>query len=102
MPKKLKAIKNWDELPDMILPQDYADVMGISLKTAYEKFNKVGFPKVTNGRVSKSEVMKYLGIKASSDDLVYNLLKEMTKDIKELKQELQEQSNQRKELLKVI
>ena len=88
MPKKLKAIKNWDEIPDMMEPQDYADVMGCSVKTAREKFNSRGFPKITNGRVNKHEVMKFLGIKNDSNEsAVIALLLEMQKDIKELKQE---------------
>lgn len=88
MPKKLTAIKNWDEIPDMMSPKDYADVMGCSVKTARDKFNSRGFPKVTNGRANKNEVMKFLGINSfetSSD--VLKLLLEMQKDIRELKEE---------------
>lgn len=88
MPKKLTAIKNWDEIPDMMSPQDYADVMGCSIKTSYERFNRKDFPKVTNGKANKNEVMKYLGIKKSSDEsTILTLLLEMQRDIKELKQE---------------
>lgn len=100
MPKKLKAIKNWDEIPDMMEPQDYADVMGCSVKTAREKFNSRGFPKITNGRVNKYEVMKFLGIKNndSNESAVLALLIEMQKDIKELKQE----QTRKLELLKQV
>lgn len=88
MPKKLTAIKNWDEIPDMMSPQDYADVMGCSIKTSYERFNRKDFPKVINGKANKNEVMKYLGIKKSSDEsTILTLLLEMQRDIKELKQE---------------
>lgn len=88
MPKKLTAIKNWDEIPDMMSPKDYADVMGCSIKTSYERFNRRDFPKVTNGKANKNEVMKYLGIKKNSDEnTILALLLEMQRDIKELKQE---------------
>lgn len=83
MPKKLSAVKNWDEIPDMISPQDYADVMGCSVKTAYERFNRKDFPKAIDGKVSKSEVRKYLGIKPDNADL-YVLVAEMSNEIKKL------------------
>ena len=97
MPKKLKAMKNWSEISDMMCPQDYADVMGCSIKTAYERFNRRDFPKVVDGKVSKSEVMKYLGIKSNNED-IYKLILEMSKEIKELKSQQAEKT----ELLKKV
>lgn len=83
MPKKLSPTKNWDEIPDMMCPQDYAEVMGCSVKTAYERFNRRDFPKTIDGKVSKSEVRKYLGIKPDNAD-IYALLAEMSNEIKKL------------------
>ena len=80
MPKKSQPIKNWDEVPDMMSPQDYADVMGVASKTAYKRFGEKGFPKVVEGRVSKSELKKYLGINEETSE-VYSMLLEIKKEI---------------------
>ena len=98
--KRLKPIKNWDELPDMIGPQDYADVIGCSIKTAQNKFNSRGFPKKENGRVSKIAVMKHLGIISTSVDenAIYSLLLEIKQDVDCLKQS----QSKKLELLKQV
>lgn len=99
MPKQLKAVKNWDDIQDMMDRQDYADVMGCSIKTANERFNRRDFPKVTNGKANKYEVMKYLGIKKDSDNsTIHNLLLELIKEVRELKESNLEKS----ELLKKV
>lgn len=99
MPKKLTAIKNWDEIPDMMSPQDYADVMGCSIKTSYERFNRKDFPKVTNGKANKNEVMKYLGIKNDIENsTTQSLLLELIREVRELKQSQLEKT----ELLKKV
>lgn len=97
MPKKTQPTKNWNEVPDMMSPQDYADVMGCSLKTAYKRFEEKGFPKIIEGRISKSELKKYLGIKEETSE-VYSVLLEIKKEILEIK----EYESNRKMLLKQV
>jgi len=97
MPKKSQPTKNWNEVPDMMSPQDYADVMGVTSKTAYKRFGEKGFPRVIEGRVSKSELKKHLGIKEEQSE-VYSILLEIKQGIDELK----EYEKRRLELIKSL
>lgn len=97
---QIKSTKSWNETPDMMSPQDYADVIGCSLRTAREHFKKKGFPKKVNGKVSKQEIMRYLGILKTEIDVntVYSLLLDIKREIDFLTQS----QTQKLELLKKV
>ena len=42
--KEKKPIKNYEDLPDTITPNDYAEWRGCGENKAYEIFNSKGFP----------------------------------------------------------
>lgn len=44
--KVKKSNKKWEDLPEVITPIDYADVMGIGEQKAREFFKSKGFPRL--------------------------------------------------------
>lgn len=44
--KVKKSNKKWEDLPEVITPMDYAEVMGIGEQKAREFFKSKGFPRV--------------------------------------------------------
>lgn len=48
---KKEISMNWDEAPDTITPEIYAEVRGHSLQWAREQFNKKDFPKLDSGKL---------------------------------------------------
>ena len=52
---------NWQEAPDTITPEIYAQIRGHSIKWARERFNERNFPKIESGKqiADKTAVMLY-------------------------------------------
>lgn len=44
--QKKKATKTWDDVPHIITPKDFAEVVGIGENTAREIFNRADFPRI--------------------------------------------------------
>lgn len=83
---KKEISMNWDEAPDTITPEIYAEVRGHSLQWAREQFNKKDFPKLDSGKLiaDKTAVRLYeVGInmknnpKLGIDYLIYLELKKI-------------------------
>lgn len=41
-----KPSKTWDDVPHIITPKDYAEVVGVGENTARETFNRTDFPRI--------------------------------------------------------
>lgn len=41
-----ETTKTWDDVPHIITPKDYAEVVGVGENTARETFNRPDFPRI--------------------------------------------------------
>lgn len=90
---KKEATLKWEDAPDTITPELYAQIRGISEQSARKEFNKKGFPLLQSGGskliADKTTLKLYdLGVnpkanpKQAVDYLILLELKELNKSLK--------------------
>lgn len=82
---KKEVTLNWEEAPDTITPEIYAQIRGHSVKWASDRFKKRDFPKIESGKqiADKTAVKLYdMGINVktnSKQSIEYLILLELQK-----------------------
>ena len=89
MRKKAIPTMTWEEAPDIIMPKDLANILGIGIENARVIFDKPDFPKISKkdigniGKADKEAARLYIqGVNLKKDNknaLLYMILTEIKK-----------------------
>ena len=78
-----KSTKTWDDVPHIITPKDYAEVVGVGENTARETFNRKDFPRIKGTGVKQLADKEAVIYWIKGIDIQASIVNKIIQEIKE-------------------
>ena len=78
-----KPTKTWNDVPHIITPKDYAEVVGVGENTARDTFNRADFPRIRGTGVKQLADKEAVIYWIKGIDIEAAIVKKIIQEIKE-------------------